>query len=74
MQELSAVKDTGICMYAVSSPLGSKYRYADGGLYLNFNPCTQVFNPHSLLLLVRCPAGPVSFSEESFVAVNPNIL
>lgn len=60
-------------MYAVSSPFGSKYRYTEGGLYFNFNPCSQVFNLHSALLFLRCLAGSVSFSEEQFIAVNPNI-
>lgn len=64
MQGLRAVKDTGICMYAVSSPLGSKYRTGDGGLYFNLSPCTQVFNPHPVLLFVRCLTSSVSFSEE----------
>lgn len=36
MQGLWAVKDTGICMYEVSSPFGFKYRYAEGCLCFLF--------------------------------------
>lgn len=47
MQGLWAVKDTGICMYEVSSPFGFKYRYAEGCLcffIFYFNLFSQVFN------------------------------